>query len=561
MKIFFKNGLNLTLNKNSYLASGGQADIYVNGGMAYKIYHKNADVISAGKIKELSVLAYDNIIKPEDILLDINNNYIGYNMKYIQDTYTLCQLFPRAFRDRNSLSNQLVLDLIRRLQDTVAHCHKHNILIVDLNEMNFLVAKDFHEIFAIDCDSYKTPHYPATAIMDSIRDHQVKHNNFTESSDWFSFGILSFMLFSGIHPFKGTHNTYKTMDERMGHNISVLNKDVKVPKVCLDFNTVIPEVYRNWFRAIFDGGKRLAPPTDLQITAIVNTIIQKISGSDNFNITELEDYVSTTVDVLWGPVKSVLTSDGLYINKVLNKNIPTKANFITLPKSNAVVAGWVENRSLKLVNATQRTELKYDLEVQDVFAYDNRLYIKAQTSILELQFNEIGTNIIPTSKVVAQVLEHSSLIFDGCVIQSLLGATYVSIFPKSGEHYQFHTSELDKLKIVDAKFDRNVLMILCNDKGKYNKYIFRFDILMTGDYDLRILKDVQYQDLNFTVLDTSACVHILGDGELEIFSSKKDSKTIKQVVDPIIDGGIKIFRDGAGLLFSRGSKIYSMKMK
>jgi serine/threonine protein kinase len=561
MKVFIQGKGSANLSKNAFLASGGQADVYVNGHTAYKIYNDKQFIIPSGKIKELSALTYKNIIKPEDILLDQDNNVIGYTMQYVNDTYTLCQLFPRAFRDRNSLSNQLVLDLIRRLQDTIKHCHDNKILIVDLNEMNFLVAKDFREVFAIDVDSWNTPHYPATAIMDSIRDHQVKHNSFTENSDWFSFGILAFSLFSAIHPYKGVHKIYKTMDERMEHNISVLNKDVKVPKVCLDFNTVIPEVYRNWFKSVFDGGKRSPPPTDLQITAIVNTVIQKISGSDNFNITELEDYVSTIVDVLWGPVKSVLTSDGLYINKVLNKNIPTKANFITLPKSNAVVAGWVENRSLKIINATKRTELKYDLEVQDVFAYDNRLYIKAQTSILEIQFNEIGTNIIPTSKVVAQVLEHSSLIFDGCVIQSLLGATYVSIFPKSGEHYQFHTAELDKLKIVDAKFDRNVLMVLCNDKGKYNKYIFRFDILMTGDYDLRILKDVQYQELNFTVLDTTACVHILGDGELEIFSSKKDSKTVKEVVDPVISGDIKIFRDGAGLLFSRGSKIYSMKMK
>ena len=561
MKVFIKGKGSTTLNKANYLASGGQADIYANGQIAYKIYTNPAFMIPVGKISELASLSYKNIIKPEDILLDKDNNTLGYTMQYVKDTYTLCQLFPKSFRDRNSLDNQIVLDLIRHLQDTVNHCHQHKVLIVDLNEMNFLVGKDFKEIYAIDCDSYMTPHYPATAIMDSIRDRQVKSNQFTESSDWFSFGILAFQMFSGIHPFKGTHLTYKTMDERMNHNISVLNKDVKVPKVCLDFNTIIPEVYKSWFKAVFDGGKRLAPPTDLQVTAIVNTIIQTISGSDNFIIKELEDYVNNIVDLIWSPVKSVLNSDGLYLNKVLIKDIPAKANIISLSKTNSIIAAWVENRTLKLINASKKSELKYDLEVQDVFSYDSRLYIKSSTNILEFKFNEIGNNIIPTSKIVAQVSEHSTLIFDGCLIQNLLGATYVSLFPKSGEHYQFKLSELDKLKIIDAKYDKNVLMVICNNKGKYDKYIFRFDSLMIGQYDLRILNDIQYQDINFTVLDNGTTVHILGDDNLEIFSNKKDSKTIKQVVDGAITGDMKIFHDGMGLLFSRGGKIYSMKMK
>lgn len=560
MKVFIQGKGSASLTKVNFLASGGQADIYVNGQTAYKIYSNKSFIIPSGKIKELSALTFKNIVKPEDILLDQDNNILGYTMQYVKDTYNLCQLFPRAFRDRNSLDNQTVLNLIRRLQDTVRHCHDNKILIVDLNELNFLVAKDFKEIFAIDCDSYKTPSYPATAIMDSIRDHQVKNNKFTENSDWYSFAIIIFQMMVGIHPYKGNHTTYKTLDERMDNNISVLNKDVKVPKVCLDFN-IIPQAYKSWFKAVFDEGKRLAPPSDLQITAIINTIVQTISGSDNFNIKELEDYVYNIVDILYNPVKAVLTSDGLYVNKVLNKNIPANANFIILPKNNAVIAGWIENRTLKLVNVNQRINLKLDLEVQDVFSYDNRLYVKTQTSVLELQFNEIGNNILVTSKIVAQILEHSSLVFDGCIIQNLLGATYVSLFPKSGEHYQFHLHELDKLKIIDAKFYKNVLMIICNEKGKYNKYIFRFDDLMVGEYDLRILKDVQYQELNFTVLDTGNTVAIVGDGELEIFSNRKDSKSIKQVIDLVISGDMKIFRDGAGLIFSRGSKIYSMKMK
>ena len=561
MKVFIKGKGSTTLSKNLFISSGGQADIYANGNIAYKIYSDPKFIIPSGKINELSILSFKNIIKPEDILLDQNNNNIGYTMTYVKDTFSLCQLFPKAFRDRNSLSHETILKLIRQLQDLVSHCHKHNILIVDLNELNFLVAKSFDQIYAIDVDSYATPHYPATAIMESIRDRQVKHNKFTENSDWFSFGITAFQLFSSLHPFKGNHPTYKTLDERMNHNISVLNKDVGVPRVCYDFN-IIPPVYLAWFKAVFEEGKRLPPPTDLIATAIINTVIQKISGSNSFDIHELESYAGTIIDIIWGgSSKIALTSSGLYLNKSLDKEVPTTAQISISPKTNQLVAAWVDHRSLKLRNSSTRSEIKLDIEVQDLFSYDNRIYVKTDSSILELKLNEFGQNIITSTVLAAQILGNSTLIFDGCAIQNLLGAIYISIFPTSGLHYQFHLKELDKVKIISAKFEKNVLMVIVNKAGKYDKLIFRFDILWNGEYDLRIINDIEYLENNFTVLDSGNVVHILGDENLEIFSAKKDSKSVKQIVDKAVDGGIKLFKDGPGLLFSRDNKIFSMKMK
>jgi serine/threonine protein kinase len=560
MKVFIKGKGSTILSKNLFIASGGQADIYANGNTAYKIYSDKKFLIPENKIKELSALSFKNIIKPEDILLDQNNNNIGYTMTYVKDTWSLCQLFPKAFRDRNSLSHEMVLKLIRRLQETVDHCHKHNILIVDLNELNFLVAKDFSESYFIDVDSYQTSHYPATAIMDSIRDRQVKNNKFTENSDWFSFAITSFQLFSGLHPFKGTHLTYKTLDERMNHNISVLNKDVKVPRVCYDLN-IIPKVYLDWFKSIFEDGKRLPPPTDLVATAIINTVIQKISGSNSFDIEELESFSGTIVDLLWSNPKVILTSSGIYLNKVLDKDVPAKAKFTILPKNNNLITAWVNFRSLKLRNSTNRSEIKLDIEVEDIFNYDNRIYIKNNSSILELKLMEIGQNIIASTSLVAQILGNSTKIFDGCAIQNLLGAVYISIFPQSGLHYQFHIPELDKFKLVDAKFEKNVLMVIGNKYGKYDKFIFRFDLSWNGQYDLRIINDIEYLENNFTILDSGNVVHLLGDEKLEIFSSKKDSKNIKEIVDKAVSGDMKLCHDGPNLIFAKDDKVFSMKMK
>src|SRR4029077_16726083 len=122
------------------------------------------------KIQELSGLTEANIIRPLDLLLDGKNRPIGYSMRYIGKSFALCQLFPKAFRQRHNLTPELTLQLVRKLQDGVRHVHSKGILVVDLNELNFLVAEDFSELFFIDVDSYQTPSYPATVLMESVRD-------------------------------------------------------------------------------------------------------------------------------------------------------------------------------------------------------------------------------------------------------------------------------------------------------------------------------------------------------------------------------------------------------
>jgi DNA-binding helix-hairpin-helix protein with protein kinase domain len=124
-------------------------------------------------------------------------------MRYVDRTYALCQVFPGSFRTRHGFSTDAALRLVRRLQEGVRTVHSHGILIVDLNEMNFLVSDSFGEIYFIDVDSYQTPSFPATALMESVRDRHAKR--FSTSTDWFSFAIVSFQMFVGIHPFKGTY--------------------------------------------------------------------------------------------------------------------------------------------------------------------------------------------------------------------------------------------------------------------------------------------------------------------------------------------------------------------
>lgn len=559
MKFHIKSKGSVDLTQKDFVNQGGEGIIYARGQTAFKVYLDPNAMIPVGKIQELSILTHPNIIKPEDILLDGKNSPAGYTMRFVKDTYALCQLFTKAFRTRNNISPDMMLALVRKLQEIVKHVHDNKMLIVDLNELNFLSSDDFKDIYAIDVDSYQTPSFHATAIMDSIRD---RHNKtFSEGTDWFSFAITAFQMFIGIHPYKGKHPLVKSMDDRMMKNISVLNKEVSIPNACYPFD-VMPEVYKKWLKAVLDDGKRIPPPTDLLATINLVYAINKIVGSNNFDIQELESLSGSVVDVFYhGALKVFLTTDGLQINRTHIKDIKANVKIAFTPKNNSVILASIERQMLKLFDATRQRDLPVTIAATEIMEHDGRLYLKGGNNILEVQFNEMGDNILPTTKIVGQCLEKASSFFPGVVIQNLLGSYYISLFPASGSCCQLKVKELDNYKIVDAKFDNNVLMVVGNKQGKYDKFIFRFDSKLSDSYDLRIINDVVISTINFVVLDNGVCVHLTAEEEIEIFRNDKTSSSIKVIKDTAVTSDMKLMKNGIKLIFAKDEKVYSMSMK
>ena len=91
----------VTLDKNSFVASGGEGSVYVKGQTAYKLYTDPSKMISEDKVRELSVLTDPNIIRPQRIILGRGDKPVGYTMRYVPDTFALAQLFTKAFRQRD----------------------------------------------------------------------------------------------------------------------------------------------------------------------------------------------------------------------------------------------------------------------------------------------------------------------------------------------------------------------------------------------------------------------------------------------------------------------------
>lgn len=552
----------INLTKNHFLASGGEGKIYSHKGIVFKIYNNSNSVISYSKIIELTSILNSNVIKPEKLVLNSKNKPIGYTMKHVPKAYALCQIFPKAFRDRTGMDTKQVLHLVQKMQKTIIDIHKENILIVDLNEMNFIVDKKFNNVFFIDVDSYQTKSFPATAIMDSIRDrHMPDKAAFSILTDWFSFGIVSFQMFVGLHPYKGKHPTVKGLDDRMKANIPAFHKDVKFPKNVLSFD-IIPQAYKDWYKAIFFEGKRLAPPTDPVQVIIIPATVQTVLSNEDFDISELFEYDTNIIKYISvNGTRITITVDDLYIGhkkifQTCNKNI----HIAITPLLNKVISAVLVDENILLYNSSDKTFPKHDIKADDIMSYEDRIYIKNKDMISELNFVEIGKEVHVVPKHIGNVMDNATKFYDGVIIQNVLGSFIASIFPSAGIHYQIQCPEFEGYQIIDAKYKDNVLIVITSKKGKYDKFILKFDNKFSS-YSLRKVEDISYVGINFTVLDNGIVIHINENEELEIFSNKKYSNTVKVIDDNTISGDMKLFKDGVNVVFAKGKKLYRLKMK
>jgi serine/threonine protein kinase len=562
MKVFIKGkNQEVTLTQREFVSQGGQGSIYAKGGKAFKIFDDPAKITPESKIRELSVLKNGNIIKPDEILLDQKNSIVGYNMKYVTDTYSLCQLFTKAFKLRNNLATDTILNLVRRMQSTIKDIHSKKILIVDLNELNFLVDQSFNEVYFIDVDSYETEHFKAPALMESVRDRHVKNNHWTEGSDWFSFGIVSFQMLIGIHPFKGKHVDYSDLDSRMIHNMSVLNNTVSFPKQAVLPFDVIPNALLQWYQAIFEKGIRSAPPTDFinVIQVVTAPRVSKAGAGRLFTIKLLFEYESSEsiIDYMASGNQNVtVTNKNIYVNTA--KRSVYNGGFVGFTaKRNVPFTAKTVNGRLELFDLLNNKDIQCNIAAKSITCYHGRIYFVNNENLLELDFIESGPVLMPSPRIIGNVLEHATQLFSGCAIQNLLGSYYVSIFPESGKCYQLKLAELDSYKVIDAKFQHNILVVVAAKSGQYHRFIFQVG-LTYGGYTVRITPDIDNESVNFVVLDGGIAVMMFGDGSLEVFHSRTTNHNV-MVPTGEIDADAKLLTDGTSVYFAVDNKFYSIK--
>jgi hypothetical protein len=220
----------------------------------------------------------------------------------------------------------------------------------------------------------------------------------------------------------------------------------------------------------------------------------------------------------------------------------------------------MDGSQVRFRDLTDDRDIPSALEGESVMVSGGRLYLKHQENIFEVEFVEGSQNTLVGMNVAANVIVASTVMFEGLAIQSLLGAYYASIPTGPGACYQVRLSELDAYRIVDAKLLRNVLVVIGTSQGRYDRLIFRFAEDFSR-YTLRTVKDVSLTGINFTVLDGGLVLHLTDEDVLEIFIRNKDSAKIESVLDPFIDGDIKLFHTGSQALIARDNRLYRIKLR
>lgn len=209
------------------------------------------------------------------------------------------------------------------------------------------------------------------------------------------------------------------------------------------------------------------------------------------------------------------------------------------------------------------TIMPFKIEGTDMMVINTSLYLKRDKKLTEVGFKDSSGKIVMFVKKVWQIEKNSSKMFGGIITQSVLGRAYIVIPVVNGNRsscYVKPISELDDYQIMDAKHELFTCILIGRKGNKYDRIILTFDTSY-NEYKCVVQEDVDFLPVNFIVLDSGIVIQITDDDAVEIFYNTPSKQKLKRIEDPAIDSSMHLVQDGTRVLFFKGNKLHSMKMK
>lgn len=571
-QIYIRNN-QVSIGEHNRVRAGGEGTVYkLHDNLGVKIFHDPSRVTPKKKIQELGGIRNPNIITPQDLAYGSPSarKHLGHTFRFISDTWVLCQVFARSFRDREGILPEHIHAWILKLKEGIEDLHRASVLGVDLNEMNFLVPQSRSpDVFFIDVDSYQTPSYPATAIMTSIRDPHA--SKWSEGTDWFSFAVLVFQLFVGIHPYRGKHPSgVATLEDRMKQGHTVYDPGVTLPPPCYPIAD-IPQAYGDWLRSVFVDGKRSEPPASLAAKAPLPTPHTFKDLSGKLEVTPWVTCQEPVLDLLWiqnAHQHVLLGASHIWVDHQKFMATPRNGSRPVVhvdPVTNLRYLVWADRKTglLDGVCIETKDRIVSSVQVVDVMACDGCAYARNEGRLFELSFTKLTSGVHCTLKDLGEILPKATQFYPGCIVQDMMGTPLVCVFPGPGKQQKFMLPDLKDHYVLSAKYSHGVLGIVTLDTHNiYTRYIYRVDP-KTGSLECRTTMISTPEVVNFTVIASSSTVVLrLEDGSLQLFKTYQESKSVGHFEDLAMQTRhVQLMSDGSHLLALEGPRIEWWKMR
>lgn len=560
IEVVVEGGSKEVLTQQHYKASGGEGTVYQKGGTAYKIMHPGHSVIPHKKLEELNRIQADNVLIPLKYLLDAKGKPVGFTMRYVHDVEFLCKLFNNNFLQRNNLGPNDIIQLVKEMQLTLSKIHAANCLVVDFNQMNFLVdGKKFKIPYFIDTDSYQTPSYKATAIMDCIRDRKSPSGQFSQLTDWYSWGVVTFWLYIGTHPYRGSHPKYGNNDwngKRMDDGISIFDANVTMPACCRDLS-VIPKPHLDWYKNEFHKNDRSIPPMpDGHIVVTVGIQVKDVVEFKTYTVFEYNLPIRRIFFDRGN--RFVLTQDTLYKDDAAIMKYSERyenVGFIRVEdgEDDPVLAGLQDGNII--IYDWKKNVVLHELAADEMMCCNGTIYTRCGDVLVQHTCTKLFDRTIHSVKQVANVFSPTCKLFDGVAIQDVVGKCMMAMQDEENDFVNVPVPDLDKKRIIDAKCIGSVCVVITEKKGKFERHVLTFSKGRTN-YHIRTSEADSSDSAEFMIKESGLCVAPVGS-DLETWSGP-NSKLFK---DGPIPAGAIMYAERGKTMFAVGSKLYQIEKK
>lgn len=559
----------VTLRQTDHMATGGEGSLYRANNTVVKIFTDRNKMLHGRMDKKLELLSqftHPYMVAPLGLVSDTHKSLLGYYMNFV-DGEPLSRVFTNSFWKRENFSTKNASELVKGMRDVVEYAHARKALLVDANELNWLAVKDkkVYEPRIIDVDSWGIGTWPASVIMPSIQDPHTK--GFNEGSDWFAWGIVTFQIYTGIHPYKGTLSGYAQHDlkERMKARASVFRADIQLNKAVRDFSK-IPNMLVDWYEAVFEKGERGVPPLifetvpgkirPTQKLRIVTTATGSLVFTKLFSMTNdpaIEVYPSGVVRLLSGALVELQTKKEIL-------SFAEKGSVVKAIDHGFVVAK-VQEQKLDLTcsnGAESSGTCPLPITASSVVIGNNRLFACTESGLQEVSVRRVGNKPIASIGNTWSVLGNSLEWFTEFGVMDALGAKHLVLPYNSKGLVTVRTRELDGLRTVTGvSYGRIVVLIAISKSGEYRRLDFYFD------HDMRTYqvtkKTVDTPELNAVVLPKGVVASIEEDGELVI--TVPSTQVVNKVKDQNITTDVALFRWEDTVLCIKDGAVWSLRMR